>query len=77
MVAPTGVPHMIDPVMPSTAQTTDSAAEHMVTRRKSSQILMADKAGNMTRADTSRDPTRFMARTMMTAMITAIIRLYT
>ena len=38
---------------------------------------MADNAGKMTRAEISREPTRFMASTMITAMIMAISRLYT
>lgn len=37
---------------------------------------MAESAEKITSADIRRDPTRFIARTMITAVITAIRRLY-
>ena len=39
-------------------------------------MLIADKAGKITRAEISSDPTRFIASTIITAIITAIKRLY-
>ena len=62
--------------MPSAAQHTETAAEQIITPRKLRKTRMADKAGKMIRAEVSRAPTRFMASTMMTAVITAMIRLY-
>ena len=75
MVDPTGVPARIEIRSPASAQTTESTAEQTVTEKKLRKIRMADSAGKMTRAEISSDPTRFMARTMMTAIMTAIIRL--
>ena len=53
-----------------------AAAEQMITDRNVLNILMDESAGNITSAEISSDPTRFMARTIMTAIITAISRLY-
>ena len=61
--------------MPSTAHITDRIAEKIVTERKFLKIRMAESAGKITRAEISSEPTRFMAKTMMTAMITAINKL--
>lgn len=47
----------------------------MVTLRKLLNIRMADSAGKITSAEISREPTRFIASTMMTATTTAISRL--
>ena len=76
MVDPTGVPARMDIRIPVNAQMTESMAEHMVTDRKLLNRRMADSAGKITRAEISREPTRFMASTMITAMMTAIRRLY-
>ena len=76
MVEPTGVPARIDSKIPKKAQKTDIIAEQMVTLRKLLKIRIADNAGKITRAEIKSDPTRFMARTMITAMITAIRKLY-
>ena len=75
MVDPTGVPARMEMSMPVTAQITDKIAEQMVTDRKLRKTLMAERAGKITRAEIRRDPTRFMARTIITAMITASSRL--
>ena len=79
MVEPTGVPFgaMIEIIMPRAAHTTDRQAEQIVTDLKLLKTLIADSAGKITRAEISSDPTRFIARTMMTAIMIAIIRLYT
>ena len=76
MVEPTGVPARIDIMIPEKAHTTERIAAHTVTFKKLLNMLIADKAGKITRAEISSDPTRFIASTMITAMITAIRRLY-
>ncbi len=75
MVEPTGVPARMEIRMPAAAPVTETAAEQRVTARKLLNRRMADSAGNTMRAEMSSEPTRFMARTMMTAMTTAISRL--
>lgn len=75
MVEPTGVPARIETRIPARAQTTERTAENTVTFLKLWHIRMADNAGKITRADIKRDPTRFMERTMITAVMTAIRRL--
>ena len=75
IVDPTGVPASMEIMIPDKAHITDNTAEHIVTDLKFRKILMADKAGKITRAEIKSDPTRFMARTMMTAITIAISRL--
>ena len=65
----------IDIISPVSAQITDNTAEKMVTDLKLLKILMAESAGKMIRADIRRDPTRFIASTMITAVTAAIRRL--
>ncbi len=62
--------------MPNPAQQTDTTAEQTVTERNVLYSRMADRAGKMTKAEMSREPTRFMASTMTTAMTMARKRLY-
>lgn len=50
-------------------------AEHIVTLLKLLNSRMADSAGKITSAEIRSEPTRFMARTMMTAIMIAISRL--
>ena len=52
----------------------DIPAAQTVTDRKLRNIRMADSAGKITSAEISREPTRFMASTMITAMTMAISR---
>ena len=59
-----------------TAQITDNTTEQIVTHKKVLNIRIADNAGNITNAEIRRDPTRFIARTIMIAVITAISKLY-
>ena len=75
-MAPVGVSASIDISMPSDAHTTEVATEHIVTVLKLLNTLIADSAGNTTNADTKSAPTRFIANTITTATITAMIRLY-
>ena len=60
-------------MIPEKEHMTDSAAEHMVTLRKLLNSLIADSAGKMTSAEIKSEPTRFIARTMMTAMTSKAI----
>lgn len=76
IVDPTGVPAMIELKIPIVAQKVDKSAEHMVTDLKLLNKRIEDKAGKITNAEISKEPTKFMARTIITAIITAIIRLY-
>ena len=81
IVAPTGVLKRIERMIPANAQKTESIAEKTVTDLKLLKILIAEsagkiaKAGKITSADTRRDPTRFIASTMMTAITVAITKL--
>ena len=63
-------------MIPAAVQNTERTAAQMVTARKLLNNLMADIAGKITRAEISKDPTRFMAITMTTVVTTARIRLY-
>ena len=76
IVEPTGVPTRIEISMPSSAQITEKIAEKIVTLLKLLKIRMAESAGKITSAEIRSDPTRFMARTMITAMMTDKRRLY-
>ena len=76
IVAPTGVPAKIDVIIPKNAQTTEIIPEEIVTALKLLKTLIAESAGNITKADTSTEPTRFIATTITTAIIVAIKMLY-
>ena len=65
----------MDARMPISAQKTERTAAQIVTLRKFLNIRIADSAGKITSAEISREPTRFMASTMITATTTAISRL--
>ena len=75
MVEPTGVSKRIDERMPNIAQKTDITAEKRMTDLKCLKSRMDESAGKMIRAEIKREPTRFMARTITMAIITAIKRL--
>ncbi len=75
MVEPTGVSETIDINIPSAAQKTEIITEQTVTERKLLKTRIADRAGNITRAEIRSAPTRFIARTMITAITTASIKL--
>ena len=75
-VEPTGVSARIEKSIPAAAQKTDIAPEKITTGRKLLNSLIADRAGKITNADISREPTKFIASTIITAVITAISRLY-
>ena len=73
MVEPTGVPARIETMMPRNAHITEMMAEDIVTFKKLLKIFMEESAGKITRADISSEPTRFIASTIITAIITAVI----
>ncbi len=75
IVEPTGVPYTMDIKIPRTAHTTDILAEQITTDLKFLNTRIADNAGKITSADIRSEPTRFIARTMITATITAMTRL--
>ena len=75
IVEPTGVPARIEIIMPTNVQITDKQTEHITTERKLLNILMAESAGKIISAEIRSEPTRFIARTTITAIIIAIIRL--
>ena len=75
MVEPTGVSKRIDERMPNIAKKTDITAEKRMTDLKFLKSRMDERAGKMIRAEIKREPTRFMARTITMAIITAIKRL--
>ena len=72
IVDPTGVSQSIERIIPTKAQQTDRIAEQIVTERKLFRMRIAESAGKITSADTRSEPTRFMARTIITAIIVAI-----
>lgn len=76
IVAPVGVFNNMDNIIPAAAQITEIIAEQMVTLLKLLKRRIAESAGKIISAETSSEPTRFMASTIMTAVIIAIIKLY-
>lgn len=75
IVAPVGVANSMDKIRPSAEQTTANIAEKIVTDLKLLKRRIADSAGNTTNAEIKSDPTKFIARTIITAIMTAIKRL--
>ena len=75
IVEPTGVPAKIEIKSPEIEQIDESTAEQIVTERKLLKILIAERAGKMIKAEIKSEPTRFIARTIITAMMIAITRL--
>ena len=71
---PTGVPASTEIKSPVSEQITETDAEQIVTERKLLKTRIAERAGKITRAEIKREPTRFIARTMITAIIIAITR---
>ncbi len=76
IVDPTGVPATKDIIIPNKAQNTDEAAAKIVTLLKFLKIFIADTAGKIINAEIKSDPTRFIAKTIMIAIKTAMIKLY-
>ena len=77
IVDPTGVPKIIEINIPIIAQVIETIDEQITTDLKFLNMRIADKAGKIISADISNEPTRFIARTMIIAIMIAIIKLYT
>ena len=75
IVGPTGVEKIIAKRIPMIAQITEITVEVITTLLNVRAIRIAESAGKITSADRRSEPTRFIARTMITAVITAIKRL--
>lgn len=75
MVAPTGVAAKMEIKIPTTAQNTAITAEDKITDKKLLKILMEETAGKIINADINKEPTSFIASTIIVAVITAIKRL--
>lgn len=76
IVAPTGVLNRIEKIIPKKAQTAEIIPEQIVTDLKLLKTRIAESAGKITSAETSKDPTRFIATTITTAIMLAINMLY-
>lgn len=76
IVDPTGVPARIETKRPIVAHITDVKAEQIITALKLLNTRIADNAGKITKAEISREPTKFIAKTMIIAVIIAINKLY-
>jgi hypothetical protein len=63
-------------IIPTVAQNTDKTAEKTVTDLKLLKMLIEESVGNTISADTSSEPTRFIANTIITAITIARKRLY-
>ena len=75
MVGPIGVASISEPKIPITAHSTERIAEQRTTCRKERKRNIADSAGKTISAEIRSEPTRFIARTMITAVMTAKKRL--
>ena len=75
IIAPTGVSVSTEIIIPKKAPVTAKIAAQIVTDLKLLNNRMAESYGKIIRADTNKDPTRFIASTIITAVITAIMRL--
>ncbi len=75
IVEPTGVPARIEITIPEKAHKTEIITEHIVTDLKLLKTLIEDNAGKIIKAEINNEPTKFMAKTMTTATITAINKL--
>ena len=75
MEGPAGVDATMSIKRPVPAAITEKIAEQIVTALKLLNTRIAERAGKITRAEIKREPTRFIASTIITAIITAITRL--
>ena len=74
-VGPTGVPARIETRMPTDEQTTDIIAAKITVVLKLLAMRIAESAGNIISAEISNEPTRRIASTIITAVVTAVRRL--
>ena len=75
IVAPAGVDARMEMSIPTVAHITEITAEQIITFLKLLKTLIADIAGKIMRADVRSAPTRFIASTMITAVMIATSRL--
>ena len=75
IVGPTGVEKIIAVKIPTIAQTTETIVERITTRLNVRQTRIEESAGKITSAEMRSEPTRFIARTIIIAVTTAIIKL--
>ena len=75
IVGPTGVLAIIEAKIPIAVQETDNRAEQIVTDLNDLKMRMALNAGKIISAEINNEPTKFIAKTMMTAVTTAINKL--
>ena len=73
IVGPTGVPARTDTKRPSTAPKTENMQAKIVTFLKLFRNCIAEVAGKIIKAEIKREPTRFIASTMITATNVAIM----
>ena len=76
IVEPIGVASNIEIIIPIVAQSTDIIADIITTILYVLHTLIDDNAGKISKADINNVPTRFIARTIITAIIIAINVLY-
>ncbi len=76
MVEPTGVDINIDTIMPTNAHRTEIIPEQITTPLKFRIILIEDNAGKIIKAEINRERTKFIDKTIITAMTIAIRKLY-
>ena len=76
MVAPTGVEARMEMMIPTTAQNTAMVADEIITDKKLWNTRMEETAGKIISAEINKDPTSFIASTIMVAVITAMSKLY-
>ena len=76
IVEPTGVEARIEIIIPTEAHITDITAEQIITPRKLLNNRIAERAGKIINAEISNEPTRFIASTIISAVIIAMRRLY-
>ena len=69
------MPAKIEINKPIIEQNTEMQAEQIVTDLKLLKTLIALRAGKITNAEINNDPTRFIAKTIIIAIIIAITKL--
>ena len=75
IVEPTGVENSMETTIPTNEQHTEIMAEYITTPLKFLITLIAESAGKITNAEIKREPTKFIAKTIITAVIIAISKL--
>jgi hypothetical protein len=75
IVGPTGVENIIADRIPTIAHTTEITVDVITTRLNVRHTFIDESAGKMTSAEIRSEPTRFIARTIIIAVTTAIKRL--